>query len=157
MAAYATADDVRSAVARNPFPGKRSTAALDDTQLEASIADAQAEVDGWLRQRYTVPFPAPLPALVFSLTVDIAVYLAALTYYQESEILDTDPVARRYMRARELLKDIAEGSIDLDAGDGGGPDPSDVASVGAPVNPYDGVMFDLCDFGLGYRSWQGWC
>lgn len=154
---YATAADVRLVVARDPFRGQ-SAANLQDDQINQQIANAQAEVDGRLRRRYTVPFLAPIPALVTAVTVDIAAYLVALTYYQETELLADDPLMQRYNRAIQLLKDVTCGDIDLDAGDGALPGPDTGGGMGKPVNSYTGSLFGPCDFGLGpgwgSQSWE---
>lgn len=158
MAAYTTAAEVRAVVARAPdTAASRSAAALADYQFDEAIANAQSQVDGYLRRRYTVPFPDPVPALAKALTTDIAAYLAALNWYQETELLATDPLALRYERAVALLKDIATGDIDLDAGDGGVPGVESGGGLGAPVNTYTGSLFGPADFGLGWcgDSWWG--
>jgi phage gp36-like protein len=156
---YATANDVRLAVARDPSR-PNSTADLGDDQLNEAIENAQSQIDGYLRGRYTLPFEEPYPALVKSLTIDIAAYLAGLNWYQETELLASDPLALRYARAIALLKDISVGDIDLDTGDGGGPAVDSGGGLGAPINPYSGSMFGLSDFGLGYgcgdRGWGWW-
>lgn len=155
---YATATDVRLAVARDPSKA-HSAASLSDDQVNQAIEDAQSQVDGYLRRRYVVPFGDPVPALAKSLVIDIAAYLAGLNWYQETELLADDPLALRYARAMALLKDIQCGEIDLDAGDGGLPAPDASGGMGAPINPYTGSLFGLSDFGLGYgcgnRGW-GW-
>ena len=159
MAAYATVTDVRLAVARDPSK-PNSTAELSDDQLGEAIENAQSQVDGYLRGRYTVPFLDPVPALAKSLVIDIAAYLAGLNWYQETELLGTDPLALRYARAIALLKDISMGDIDLDTGDGGGPAPDSAGGMGSPINQYSGSMFGMSDFGLGYgrcdRGWGWW-
>ena len=159
MVAYATAEDVRSAVARDFLRQDRSPASLDDAQVASAIDNAQAQVDGYLRGSYETPFGDPVPALVKSLTVDIASYLVGLTYYQETELLATDPLNLRYQRAIALLTDISMGKIQLDNGDGGEPALDSDSGIGAPINPYTGTMFGLSDFGLGYRCsdrGRGW-
>jgi len=104
-----------------------------------------------------LPFAEPFPALLKSLTIDIAAYLAGLNWYQETELLGSDPLALRYARAIALLKDIACGEIDLDTGDGGPPAPDSLGGMGRPINPYTGTLFGLPDFGLGYgRGWGCW-
>jgi phage gp36-like protein len=159
MGMYATANDVRLAVARNPAAG-HSAAELSDDQINQALSDAQSQVDGYLRRRYTLPFPEPVPALAVSLTIDIAAYLAGLNWYQETEMLADDPLALRYQRAVALLKDIQCGEIDLDVGDGAGPAPDTAGAMGPAINQYGGSMFDLSDFGLGYgcgdRGWGRW-
>lgn len=160
---YATVTDVRLAVARDPSKA-RSAANLADDQINQAIEDAQSQVDGYLRRRYSLPLPAPVPALAKSLVIDIAAYLAGLNYYQETQLLADDPLSLRYQRAIALLKDIQDGEIDLDVGDGAGPAPDTAGSMSRPVRQYDGSMFGLSDFGLGYGcgdrgwgwDWNGW-
>lgn len=137
MAAYATVDQVRLAVARDPEKFVGSAATLRDEQLQMALDEAQAEVDARLRPRYVVPFTGTVPELVRSLTIDIAAYLAALTFYQEKDMPDTDPVVRRYKRACYLLGDIAAGFVVLDT-DGAETTAPSTAGVGAPVDPHGG-------------------
>ena len=154
MAAYTTAFDVRAVVARHPY-SRGSAAELSDEQINDAISNAQSQVDGYLRRRYTVPFADPIPALAVSLTVDIAAYLAGLNWYQETELLKDDPLALRYERAVALLKDIQAGEIDLDDGDGGAPDADTSGAMGTPRNRYTGQLFGLRSFGLGYDFYPG--
>lgn len=148
MTAYATADQVKLAVARDPDKPTGSAATLGFDQIALAITDAQAEIDGRLRSQYTVPFTDPVPAMIRSLTIDIAAYLASLTFYQEKDMKDTDPVVRRYKRACCMLGDIASGSIDLDAGDGGPVSPRTGGGFGSPISPSEGALFGMRNFGL---------
>lgn len=158
MGVYATVEDVRLAVARDQYRTRNTTANLADLQIEQCIADAQAEVDGRLRTDYTVPFVEPIPALVRAVTIDIAAYRAALIWGQEKELSENSSLVRLNNRAHCLLEDIANGSIDLDTGDGGAPAPRTGGLLGTPINPVDGVLFDLCDFGLSRwpQPWDPW-
>lgn len=148
MTAYATADQVKLAVARDPDKPVGSAATLGFDQLDLAIADAQAEVDGRLRSQYTVPFTDPVPAMIQAITIDIAAYLASLTFYQEKDMKDTDPVVRRYKRACCMLTDIASGSIDLDGGDGGQASPRTGGGFMTPIPPSGGSLFGMRNFGL---------
>lgn len=156
MAAYATADDVRSAVARDPLKATGTAALLEDDAINAEIGNAQAEVDAKLRNRYPLPLET-VPTLVKAITVDIGAYLATLVYYQGKDLADDDPVVRRYKRAKCLLDDIATGKADLDTGDGDSPAPSG-GGFGAPINPNVGRLFSGSDFGLS-TCWahDDWC
>lgn len=154
MVAYATPDDVRSVVARDQDRPEQTAAVMDDNQLEASVANAQAEVDAKLRNRYTVPF-SPCPEMVRWITVDIAAYLSTVNYRQEEEDLQpTDPVALRYARALALLKCIQDGDADLDDGAGGSAD--DGGGFGMPVAPSGARLFQAGNFGLGWPGSSWW-
>lgn len=145
---YVTVDEVRRAVTRSSSRQANTTGSLPDDQITDAIDNAQSEVDARLRGRYSVPF-SPVPALVHSTTLDIAAYLATLNYRQEKELPDGDPVVRRYQRACALLKDIAAGNADLDAGDGAGPATRTGGGLGAPASRGDATrMWAMSDFGL---------
>lgn len=136
MTAYATVEQIKLAVARNQHLIRGGPANLDDDQLELALAQAQAEIDGRLRSRYVVPFTV-VPALVNSLTIDIGAYLVSLTYHQNREFPDTDPIARRYKRACCLLDDIAMGTVVLDT-DGAEHTAASTAWFGTPIDPSGG-------------------
>lgn len=150
---YCTVEEVRGVLARDVLEAIGTAATLLDADiLDYQITSAAAEVDGRLGGRYKVPFPDPAPALVKSLTVDVAAYLATLTYRQSVDLEPTDPVALRYARAQALFKGIADGSVDLPGavvpGDGGA-QPTGIATV---RNPYVGQLFGATDFDLAYRN-----
>lgn len=147
--AYATPDEVRSAVARDLSKTTGTAASLDDDELKATIVTAQAEVDAKLRGRYTLPFTT-VPLLVKSIVIDIASYLATLTYRQSKDLAQGDPIMLRYDRAEKLLKSITDGTADLDTGDGGAAAGSTSGGAGQPINPYTGNLFGLEDAGLSY-------
>lgn len=160
--AYCTPQDVRAVLARDVAVATGTAAELSDTAILAQIDAAQAEVDTRIANRYTVPFPAPVPALLKSMTIDVAAYLATLLYRQSKDIAQFDPIVLRYQRAKELLAQLADGTIDLPVtatpGDGGA-QPSGAART---RNPYTGNLFGPDDWGLGYsqgrrRSYpRGW-
>jgi len=154
--AYAIAEDVRAAVTRDANNTTGTAASMNDDQLELAIRAAQAEVDGKLRGRYTVPFADPLPFLVWQITVDIAAYRATLRFRQSKDLTETDPVVLAHRASQHLLAGIATGTIDLDVG---GDDTEVATSTAGGIrrarNPYEGSLFGASDFGLG-RS-DGWC
>lgn len=146
MVAYATADEVRAAVARDLNKLTNTTASMDDQQFVAAIANAQAQVDGKLRRLYPVPF-TPVPSLVKAITIDIAAYLATMNYRQEREIPEADPIVRRYNRSTDLLCHLADGLLALDVGDGTGI-AARLNGIGRPIRPNAARLFRGVDFGL---------
>ncbi len=163
--AYATVDEVKGVLARDVADATGTAATLfNPDMVDYHIASAQAEIDARLAGRYVVPFPAPVPSLIKALTVDVAAYLATLTYRQSVDVSADDPVRLRYQRAQDMFKAIADGSMDLPAqqvpGDGG----ASTAGIATVRNPYRGTLFVLDDFSLGYSSydnrvrgdWRGW-
>ena len=63
---------------------------LETAAIELALADASAEVDTYLSQRYTVPLD-PTPRVVVRLAVDIAVYRLA----QKAQAY-TEEIRQRY-------------------------------------------------------------
>lgn len=122
-----------------------SAAGMSDAQLQVALDDAQAEVDGKLAARTTVPLATPLPRLIRSLVADIAAYLATLTDRRSDPMGADDPVRLRYVRAAKLLDELAAGRHPL-------PSPLSEADwanqSSAAVNPYDGQMMTPADAGM---------
>lgn len=156
---YATAEDVRTVLARDPGKRQGTAAVMDDNEINVNILDAESEINARLRGRYSIPFEAPVPLLVHNIAVDFGAYLATLTYRQGRDLEATDPVVLRYARAYKLLCSIADGQADLDTGDGGGAATSR-GSIGTPINRLGGKVWTADDFGLGWgptnRRWRGW-
>lgn len=149
---YAVPDDVRGVLAGSELLAG-TAASLTDTDLVTAIDEAQQEVDGRLAARYAVPFTDPPPAVVASVTRDIAAWLATLTWRRGEPIAATEPAALRYQRAEGLLGQLASGNLSLDV------DPAPVAASQAAVaNRYDGDLFGPDDFGLGPApaGWGRW-
>ncbi len=147
MPAYTTSALVRGVLAKDSNTPDGTGAEMADSQIQAEIDAAQAEVDARLAGRYTTPF-ATAPPLVGSLTTDIAAYRANLRWRQSEDLTAEDPMVLRYAAAQALLKDLASGLADLPgigSGDGNGD-----SGVATTRNPYAGSMFTLRDFSLGY-------
>lgn len=155
MPIYTTAANIRMTVARDPRDDRGTAASLEDAEIEAQIDNAEAEINSVLTHRYVVPFQAPAPALVKTITEAIAAYLATLTYRQGRDLQPTDPVALREKWARAMLVKLADGNADLEVE---GTVTERGGTVGKPINRLDGRMFGLGDFGLSdRRRGRGWC
>lgn len=107
---------------------------LTDTQIEYEITNADNQIDLSLRRVYPLPLPEPIPAVINTLSIDIAASLSDMTYRGSREYQsELSPFRLRYERALLLLERIAEGTYPL-YNDGEGPE-----SGGAIViNPYPG-------------------
>jgi len=82
----------------------------DPTAWADVLAAVQAEIDGVLGVRFTVPFANPLPGMV----VDAAQVLAAeLLYNRRGFAEDKNPWTRRARTVRERLEKIARGELPL--------------------------------------------
>jgi phage gp36-like protein len=81
---------------------------VDQTVLRQALADASAEIDGYLESRFTLPLTDP-PAVLARLTCDIAMYrLQALR-----PLHDLAEARRRYDDALALLVRVADGTLTL--------------------------------------------
>jgi phage gp36-like protein len=86
--------------------GNAPTGSVDTALVQRAIADADAEIDGFLRGRYQLPLPA-VPPLLTDLSLRIAIYKAHTHTV-------TEKIRRDYEDAIRSLKLIADGVIRLD-------------------------------------------
>lgn len=143
--AYVTASDVTTVL------GPTSAAATQPSSVMAdAIAEAQAEVDGRLGERYPIPFTEPVPQPVYAVTRDIAAYLAVLTARNGDPLAPGEPIVLRYTRAQNLLNLMATGAVKLPADPGKPPIIDSGAAI--VVNPYAGELFGLSAFQLVQQS-----
>lgn len=99
-------------------PPQFVTEALDDNGdgsadaglFDQIVSNVQAEIDGLLGQKYTVPFSNPIPAVV----VDAAIKLTGEKLYTRRGLEgDKNPFAKRAAEVRALLKKIGAGEAAL--------------------------------------------
>ena len=79
--------------------------------VESAIADAEAEIDGYLAKRYPVPLSV-VPQAISKFAKDIAVY----NLYSRIGIDESDKeknYLNRYRAAVDFLKLVAEGKVEL--------------------------------------------
>ncbi len=96
--------------------------------IDAAIADADAEIDGYLAKRYAVPF-SPVPRVLNKFSKDIAVYnLFSRIGIDESS--DQKTYLNRYNAAIKFLALVAEGKVSIGAES---EDPASAASTGFSV------------------------
>lgn len=120
-------DDALNAIIGDTFiekPAKREK--LVTPIIEGAIADADAEIDGYLTKRYRVPF-SPVPRVLNKFSKDIAIYNL---YSRVGIDEDTDEknYLNRYRAAIDFLKLVAEGKVSI--GVEGGDDPASAAATG---------------------------
>lgn len=77
----------------------------DATIVGRALADAEAEMDGYLAARYALPM-ATVPGVLVRIACDIA-------RYRLWEDRASDEVRRRYEDARRILESIAKGTVSL--------------------------------------------
>jgi phage gp36-like protein len=155
MGAYVTVPEVRENLRADGEDTTVTASRLPEARVSWAIKQAEAEIDARLSSRYAVPFN-PVPQLVWDVALSIASYLTDLWYRggvdYESE---RDPVLLAYARARDLLKGLMDGSIDLPPGDGGTTPEPNTAGATTVINQYAGRMFYPDDFRLGVAR-RGW-
>lgn len=105
--------------------------AVDAAKVELALQDARALADGWLCQVYALPLagctkPAPTPQDPQATTQVAPPQLSRLVcdvarYYLYDDLAPESEVVRRFNRAAQELKDIAEGRAQLTCPWGGAP------------------------------------
>lgn len=100
--------------------------------IEAAIADADAEIDGYLAKRYTVPI-SPAPRVLNKFSKDIAVY-NLFSRIGIDESTDQKTYLNRYNAAIKFLTLVAEGKVSIGTET---EDPASAAATGfsAKSNP----------------------
>ena len=84
---------------------------IDDAVLDQAIADAGAEIDGYLAGRYQLPLGTVPPILT--------VYACDMTRYRLYDDAATEQVEKRYADALKFLRLAAEGKVQLGPADDG--------------------------------------
>lgn len=97
--------------------------------IEAAIADADGEIDGYLAKRYAVPL-APTPKVINKFSKDIAVY-NLFSRIGIDEGTDQKTYLNRYNAAVKFLTLVAEGKVSIGADVDG--DPASAAAIGFTV------------------------
>ena len=80
---------------------------IDASVISRALADAEAEIDGYLAKRYQLPLPT-VPAVLGRIACDLARY-----YLYDDRVIEV--VRKRYEDAVRLLKAMASGEVKLDA------------------------------------------
>ncbi len=81
----------------------------DDAAIAGAISDADAEIEAYCGENYTLPFD-PVPVIIRKVSVDISIY----NLYARRQGAPDDR-AKRYDNAVKLLRDIAAGRVSLGA------------------------------------------
>lgn len=80
--------------------------AIDATVVGRALNDADAQINGYLAARYTLPLTEPMPTILERLACDIARY----ALYEDKV---TEIVEKRYKDAIALLRDVSSGKAEL--------------------------------------------
>ena len=101
--------------------GEVPTGAVDTAVVDRALVDAEALVDGYLANKYTLPL-SDVPGLLVDITAAIAVWKLYITDAP-------DKIRADYDQAMRSLRDIADGRIRLVG----------VAGIEAPTSGAQGV------------------
>lgn len=124
MAAYCETGEVREMIKGDALDNLIGNEDIDDDQereekmlpiIEAAIADASAEIDGYIAKRYDLPLPS-VPKVVNKFAKDMALY----NIYSRRGIEKDSPQANyltRYNAAVKFFLLVAEGKVELGVGD----------------------------------------
>lgn len=168
---YVTTTDVRVVLPRDlSRPGSTNPELFDDTEIIRAIIDAQGEVEAKTGLVYAAA--DDVPEILKGAIIDIATYVLAIRYdalnisgstpegvttqtaqsaLQQPAHASSHPIVARWERAEALLQAIYNGHAVLPAPPTGAVSGRTHAVV---VNPYEGDLFTMDDFNLGYRSWM---
>lgn len=118
---YATTQDMVSRFGSSEviaLTDRGNSGEIDADVLASALAEATAEIEGYLAARYALPLASP-PRLVVGLCCDIARYRLS-----GGSVLETDPVRNRYRDAVRLLEQIGAGKVSLGLTQAGQPAPT---------------------------------
>lgn len=100
--------------------------AVDESVVTRAISDADAEIDGYCADRYSVPF-STVPDVIRKLSVDIAIYNL---YSRRQGAPETRQ--KRYDNAVDFLKRVADGKAAITGADGQAAGTGDRVSFSGP-------------------------
>lgn len=105
---YATRTDMTSRFAEEELiqlTDRNRLGQIDNVVLDRALADADAEINGYLSTRYTLPL-APVPTVLLRLAADLARYYLYDDHAPEQ-------IKQRYDDAVKFLRAVATGTAQL--------------------------------------------
>lgn len=159
---YSSTKDVRTALTPGAVEGDKATASgLDDWQIVDAIEEADSVIDGYLPGGYVVTLTvltqdddtvevAIAPFRYWSR--NIAAWLAMLTFKQNKDVPEDDPVRLRYTATMVALQRLFDGDLQLPPSDPDYPVEPDADASLVVFNQYEGTMFGMEDFDLTISS-----
>lgn len=165
---YVTPQELRVVLPRDlTRPGSQMPELFDDSEIIRAILDAQGEVEA--KTGLVYPSADVVPEILKGAIIDIATYILAIRFdalnisgatpdgvttqtaqsaLQQPAHASSHPVVARWERAESLLQAIFNGHAVLPP-----PPPGTIGGRTRPVviNPYEGDLFTMADFNLGYH------
>lgn len=112
---------------------------INSEKLDAALAEANSEIDGYLASRYQLPLSA-VPPFLEAIACNMARYHACT-----GAISENNPIAIKYQNAIKSLKEIAKGTVAI-----GGTPAGDAAPVQTSSN---NVMYHVGRHDWGGKGW----
>lgn len=106
-------EDALNVIVGDTFRDEEEREAMAGPIIDGAIADADAEIDGYLAKRYAVPF-SPVPRILNKLSKDIAIY-NLFSRIGIDEGTDQKTFLNRYNAAIKYLTLVAEGTVSIGA------------------------------------------
>ena len=104
---YSTKEEVREMLKDDALKREELVAPI----IEGAIADADAEIDGYLAKRYAVPL-SPAPKVINKFSKDIAVY-NLFSRIGIDESTDQKTYLNRYNAAIKFFELVADGKVSI--------------------------------------------
>ncbi len=108
---YCTSNDIISAFPDEILADLMENGIINTTTIENVIGQADGIIDGFLRDRYTLPLPEPCDRIIKKISMDLAIVILYENARISSFIPDT--IAKKEDRAMTFLYKISEGEISL--------------------------------------------
>ena len=121
--AYCTVEEVLGAIKESAYDALLGDEYIGDLEerrrrlvpyVEEAVADADAEIDGYLAKRYDVPM-SPAPRVLNKFSKDIAVYNLMSRIGIDEQDRDKTYL-NRYQSAIKFLEGVAKGTINIGTG-----------------------------------------
>lgn len=137
---YATQSDLEKLLPVRDLVGLTDdddTGAVNTATVDTALETASITIDGYLSDRYELPFSTP-PAILTNLCVDIAGHLLHIRRQQGSEEWE-----KRHDNAIAFLEKVNSGKLKLGVGDPRGTGSSDTMEVDAADRIFTRDELDL--------------
>lgn len=108
---YCTNDDLLSEFSTSTIEELTNGDSIDYAKLDLARANAEAIIDCFLMDRYDLPLPLPIPAVIKKISIDLAI----THLYENSRLFGFLPetIVRKQENGFKLLEKIRNGEIVL--------------------------------------------
>lgn len=110
---YCTLDDIKDHIPEKnivQLTDDEDLGVIDQAKVDNAIATADIIIDGYLRGRYALPLSNPVPGLIKTLSVNLAIFHL---YSRRLELEMPEAMISRYKNALKVLEQIQKGIVTL--------------------------------------------